>query len=180
MAPGLLVTVEHPFPALTKTSPVAPPTPPDTPSDSSPLVRIRSWTSVSEDKKSERDGQLQAYGDWRLPVSVRADPRKNVTSLLLTKLTKRERDIVRLDATALVDHIRLRHYSSLEVTIAFCKSASAAQDLTNCLTEIFFGEALEQAEQLDRHLAETGRVVGPLHGLPVSVKDHILLKGKVK
>ena len=60
---------------------------------------------------------------------------------------------------------------------AFCHVAAIAQDLTNCLTEILFDEALRRAAELDRHLDETGQVVGPLHGLPVSIKDHILVKG---
>jgi hypothetical protein len=41
---------------------------------------------------------------------------------------------------------------------------------TSCLTEIFFVEAMERARALDQHLADTGETVGPLHGLPVSLK----------
>ncbi|KAF8753954.1 Amidase [Rhizoctonia solani] len=68
--------------------------------------------------------------------------------------------------------------TSVEVTTAFCKAAYAAQELTNCLTEIMFTQALVRAQELDDHLAETGQVVGPLHGVPVSIKDHILVKGE--
>ena len=42
---------------------------------------------------------------------------------------------------------------------------------TNCLTEILFPEALERAKFLDDYLAEKGVTVGPLHGLPISLKD---------
>jgi amidase len=45
---------------------------------------------------------------------------------------------------------------------------------TFCLTEIFFGEALVRAKKLDEHLAETGKAVGPLHGLPISLKVSFL------
>lgn len=41
-----------------------------------------------------------------------------------------------------------------------------------------FREALERAKSLDRHLKEHGTVVGPLHGLPVSIKDSFRVKGK--
>lgn len=48
---------------------------------------------------------------------------------------------------------------------------------TNCLTEIFIEEALERASQLDAFLRENGRVVGPLHGLPISLKDQFCVRG---
>lgn len=37
--------------------------------------------------------------------------------------------------------------------------------------------ALEEARRLDRELAETGRLAGPLHGVPVVVKDQIETAG---
>ena len=48
---------------------------------------------------------------------------------------------------------------------------------TNCLTEIFVERALERAAWLDEQLKSTGKVVGPLHGLPISLKDQIRIKG---
>ena len=36
---------------------------------------------------------------------------------------------------------------------------------------------LNRAEELDEHLKTTGEVVGPLHGLPMSLKDQIRIKG---
>ena len=47
--------------------------------------------------------------------------------------------------------------------IAFAKAAVVAQDVTNCLTKIFIKEALDQAQELDKHLEVSGNVVGPLH-----------------
>jgi hypothetical protein len=41
---------------------------------------------------------------------------------------------------------------------------------TNCLTEIFIDRALERARELDEVLGRTGKIVGPLHGLPISLK----------
>lgn len=43
--------------------------------------------------------------------------------------------------------------------------------------EIFFDDAYEQARHLDEHLAKTGTPVGPLHGVPVSLKDQFHVKG---
>ena len=37
--------------------------------------------------------------------------------------------------------------------------------------------ALQQADALDAHLAKTGKTIGPLHGMPVSLKDQFYVKG---
>jgi amidase len=49
---------------------------------------------------------------------------------------------------------------------------------TNCLSDAFFDEAIQSAKALDDHLDRTGKVVGPLHGLPISLKDNFNIKGK--
>jgi amidase len=46
------------------------------------------------------------------------------------------------------------------------------------LTVIFFEEALETARELDKHLRSTGKPRGPLHGLPISIKDNFHIRGK--
>ena len=48
---------------------------------------------------------------------------------------------------------------------------------TNCLTEIFVDRALARAKEVDDFLAATGKPIGPLHGLPISLKDQFTLKG---
>ncbi|KAF4815371.1 Acetamidase [Colletotrichum tropicale] len=67
--------------------------------------------------------------------------------------------------------------TSEEVTVAFCKRAALAQQLINCLTEIFFAEGIARAKELDKLFKETGKPTGPLHGLPISVKDSFKVKG---
>lgn len=47
----------------------------------------------------------------------------------------------------------------------------------NCLTEICFDEALEAARKLDKSFNATGKLQGPLHGLPISIKDHVNVAG---
>lgn len=47
----------------------------------------------------------------------------------------------------------------------------------NCLHEIFFDEAVAAASALDAYFAKHRRPVGPLHGLPVSLKDQFHIKG---
>jgi amidase len=40
-------------------------------------------------------------------------------------------------------------------------------------------KALARAKELDDYLAKTGKVTGPLHGLPVSLKDTFPIKGLI-
>lgn len=47
----------------------------------------------------------------------------------------------------------------------------------NAFLEVFEAEALERAETLDRLLAETGRLIGPMHGVVIGIKDVICYKG---
>ncbi|KIL63891.1 hypothetical protein M378DRAFT_192787 [Amanita muscaria Koide BX008] len=68
-------------------------------------------------------------------------------------------------------------WSSVEVTTAFAKRAIIAHQLTNCLTEVFIDRALKRAAWLDDQLKSTGNTVGPLHGLPLSLKDQINIHG---
>lgn len=46
----------------------------------------------------------------------------------------------------------------------------------NCLLDIFFSTALQDADALDAYFAKHNRPIGPLHGLPVSLKDAFHVK----
>ena len=74
--------------------------------------------------------------------------------------------------------LRSGEYTSTEVTVAFCKRAAVAQQLTGCCTEMFFDEAIARAQELDEYMDRTGKPLGPLHGLPISLKDLHNVKGK--
>lgn len=47
---------------------------------------------------------------------------------------------------------------------------------TRCLTEVLFDKALERAHDLDT-LRSSGKLAGPLHGLPISIKDSFQVAG---
>lgn len=74
------------------------------------------------------------------------------------------------DATTILERIRQRAWSAEEVTRAFCKRAAMAHQLVRCLMDVDFEGAIQQARNLDAYQAESGQVVGPLHGLPISLK----------
>lgn len=91
--------------------------------------------------------------------------------------TSEELEITDATASDVVKQIASRTWSSKAVTQAICKRAAVAQQLINCITEICFEDALARAEELDAVLAKTGKTIGPLHGLPISLKDQFNVKG---
>ncbi|KZT72884.1 amidase [Daedalea quercina L-15889] len=143
---------------------------------SSKMAETCNWREVAARKTRDRQALLDRWPEWRLKEEV-PESTTDVANLPTSQLTAREYEIVHLDATSLVEYIRDQRYTSTEVLKAFCHVAVIAQRLTNCLTEIMFEEGLQRAAELDRLLEEKGQVVGPLHGLPVSIKDHIRVKG---
>lgn len=44
------------------------------------------------------------------------------------------------------------------------------------MTELLPKRALERAAYLDEYLKKHGKPVGPLHGIPISVKEHMGMK----
>ncbi|KAE8557441.1 hypothetical protein TMatcc_004893 [Talaromyces marneffei ATCC 18224] len=118
--------------------------------------------------------------EWRLasvpPVGEVADVLEYIRKCNL--LSAGELSITETsDVNTLLHKLASRQLSSLEVTKAFAKRAMLAHQLTNCCTEIFLEDAFDRARQLDDYLEQTGELIGPLHGLPVSIKDLFDVKG---
>ncbi|ORY24225.1 amidase signature domain-containing protein [Naematelia encephala] len=82
-----------------------------------------------------------------------------------------------IDATDILAAIKNRKWSAEQVCLAFGKRACIAHQLTSCLSAIFIEEGLSRARELDEYYRRTGKLVGPLHGLPFDVKEHYRLKG---
>ncbi|BFZ64119.1 hypothetical protein YB2330_005258 [Saitoella coloradoensis] len=92
-------------------------------------------------------------------------------------LTPRALAITNLPTEDLLHRLHLREITAVETAWAFLRRASVAQVAVNCLTELMPEEALERAAFLDAVIETTGQPVGPLHGLPISLKEHIGLAG---
>lgn len=135
-----------------------------------------SWKDLVADKKQRQTASIPR--EWLItppPGSVR-DVRGVPEECGL--LSPKELEITNtVDVELILRNLAIAKWTAVEVTLAFYKRAIVAQQVVNCLTEIFVERALARAKELDAHLEATGKVVGPLHGLPISLKDQISIKG---
>ncbi|KAK9446659.1 amidase signature domain-containing protein [Limtongia smithiae] len=133
------------------------------------------YIAISAAKKKSLLEAIPA--EWHVVVPADTD---NLTKFAETcgVLTPREIEITAAyDAVALLERVHAGKYTSLEVAVAFCKRAAIAHQAINCCTEIFFERAYEVAKKQDEYFVANGKPMGPLHGLPVSIKDSYNLRG---
>ncbi|KAG6827461.1 hypothetical protein H0H92_011700 [Tricholoma furcatifolium] len=136
------------------------------------------WKELVSDKKARQKASIPS--SWIIePEDLPSPDVLNVTTIPEASglLTPREVEITSTPVDVLVKNLATSQWSSVDVTTAFGKRAIIAHQLTNCLTEIFIERALVRAAELDAHLKSTGTPVGPLHGLPISLKDQVNIKG---
>lgn len=129
------------------------------------------WQDIAAEKKAEQLSRIPR--DWHIPENLRTDatdlrPLAEASAIL----TDLELEITseKYDATSLLAKIADGTFTAADVVTAFCKRAAVAQQVCNCLTEIMFFEAIEAAKELDKTYKQTGKTVGPLHGLPMTFK----------
>ncbi|KIX07995.1 uncharacterized protein Z518_02649 [Rhinocladiella mackenziei CBS 650.93] len=141
------------------------------------------WQAIARRKQAERSQCIPAK--WLIPTRLLPkdpptlqDGPQNVLDLPRQCLSQAEIAITENHTVAtLVSAITSRRLSAVEVTEAFCHRAAIAQQLTNCLTEPLFESAINRAKKLDAYLQEHGKPFGPLHGLPISMKDTFNIEG---
>lgn len=131
------------------------------------------WRDQSKKAKAFRDASLAkvepplAALPTPLPVNSQALPKQH--------LTAREYDLTQnYDAIQLLAQLRSKTLTSEELTRAFLRRAALAQHALNCVTELLWDEALARA----RHLDALPSPAGPLHGLPVSIKQQHGMRGR--
>lgn len=137
---------------------------------------MSTWESIARRKQEERASRIPKQ--WLLPSSIQKD-RLNVLNVPRESgiLTQDELRLTEHDATTLLSGLLGGLLKSVDVVTAVCKRAAIAQQVTNCLTEIFFEDAVARAKELDDYFAREGRPIGLLHGLPISLKDSFKVKG---
>lgn len=134
------------------------------------------WQSLAKSKLASINQSIP--NKWRLAAIPSAEEQRDVTGDPITQwLSQREVEITETDATHIVENTSSGQWSAQEVITAFCHRASLAHQLVSCLHETFFDAAVEDAKKLDRYYAQHHGPIGPLHGLPVSLKDQFHVKG---
>ena len=88
-----------------------------------------------------------------------------------------ERGLWSLSAVELAPMIRAREVSCVEVTASVLERIAAHNGRINAIVRDCSEEALRAAAEKDREV-ERGADLGPLHGIPVTVKENVDVKGQ--
>lgn len=89
-------------------------------------------------------------------------------------------DYISADVETISSNIRQRRWKAADVMRAFVRQAAQAHTRTNCLTEILFVQAIQEAEALDEWIitaSDQQLNEKSLLGVPVSLKDQIDVTG---
>jgi amidase len=158
-------------------------------------IANKGWEQISQDKRA---ALLDCIPEkWRIPTDLLPpESQLDITGFPVESgwFSVEELEITSKSAVELLGKLVKGEWSAYDVTSAFCKRAAAAHQLvwersmcdlnfvnrtiqTNCLSEVLFESALSTARSLDDVLKRTGKPKGPLHGLPISIKDNFMVKG---
>lgn len=86
--------------------------------------------------------------------------------------------IVYQSAEQLARAIREKTMSSVELATAFIKQIEHVNPMINAIFQVDPERILSQAQLLDEALSK-GQLYGPLHGVPITIKDNLNTKGMV-
>jgi amidase len=87
-------------------------------------------------------------------------------------------ELVYTSATSLAQAIRDKRVSSQEVVEAYIHRIEAVNPQLNAVVQLIADTAITQARQADAALAR-GEVKGPLHGVPITIKDSFDTEGVI-
>ncbi|KMP02148.1 hypothetical protein CIRG_09971 [Coccidioides immitis RMSCC 2394] len=161
-------------------------------------TNISPWQNIVARKREARNKALKPFltdnlnhrGEWVVSVAERSQTGSEKTQIIT--------DISSIEV--LHQQLEKGVFTAEDVVLAYIKRFGCSVDyiaftdavtltgvfigqqlpikwLTNAITEVLFEDALKQAQELDKTFAETGRLQGPLHGIPISLKDQFNVKG---
>ena len=95
-----------------------------------------------------------------------------------TASTDKTDDLIYMSATKVAQLIREKKVSSVEVTKAYIDRQLAVNDRLNAVVMNCYSRALTEAQAADAALAK-GEIKGPLHGVPMTIKDSLDTEGVI-
>jgi amidase len=135
----------------------------------------RHWQEIAKEAQEHRDLTISNLSPAAPKVPENLP--KKVTSIANEVLDARTLLITSLAPDELLAFIARGKLSVVDVTTAYLQRTAIAQGLVNCITELLSTSALKRAKELDAYYQQHKRPIGALHGLPISVKEHICFKG---
>ncbi len=135
----------------------------------------RPWQDIAQEAQDYRDATINELSPAAPEIPSQIP--KNVMHFPEKLLRQNDWDTTSLHLEELIPLLQQGQISAVEATSAYLQRAVVAQGVTNCLTELLPTQALERARELDAYFEKHQKPVGPLHGLPISAKEHVGFKG---
>ncbi|KAI9712711.1 MAG: Acetamidase [Bogoriella megaspora] len=133
------------------------------------------WKAIAKQKRDSIFASIPS--EWHISSVPSVKEQRDVTGQFIQQyLSGREIEITETDAVDIGKKTKTGQWTAVEVTKAFCHRAALAHQLVNCLHETFFDAAVGEAQKLDDYYATHKQPIGPLHGIPVSLKDQFHVK----
>jgi amidase len=138
----------------------------------------KTWEEIVANRRQILNNQIP--NAWRLKLpSVKELPCVQDHAAITELLNPIEVEITNTSTLEIIKHLQSGQWTSEETVTAFCKRAALAQQALNCATDLLFDEAIKTAKEYDSFLKSTGKTKGPLHGLPISIKDAFDVAGHI-
>ncbi|KAG7010017.1 hypothetical protein G7Y79_00001g002890 [Physcia stellaris] len=140
------------------------------------MMNSSSWENVAQDVQEYRDVTLD-HVEPPIPEVPSPLPQNSI-DLARILLSERETGITETSTKDLVSSLASAKLSSTEVTNAFSFGAPDWHKNSYRISNFFqvIVAALARAQELDEYMKEHEKPLGPLHGLPISVKEHMGMK----
>ncbi|KAK6543755.1 hypothetical protein TWF694_000488 [Orbilia ellipsospora] len=140
-------------------------------------VQTGPWQDIALERQAHRDRSIAAVSPPIPSIKNASKLPLNVLNTARSMLTPRETKITEMGSMELLEEMANGGLTAVEVTNAFLRRAGVAQKLVNCVVELMPETALSRARFLDEYYRKNKKTIGPLHGLPISVKEHVGIKG---
>lgn len=147
------------------------------PSEPNGDFRSEGWEEIASRKRVQRDHAIEAW--QQNPPSLPPTGTTCVQQWPLESRALSARDVTITEAlpSFILRMASTGAWTAEEITSAFINRTIIAHYLTNPLTEVLFERGHRRAQELDQYRTTHGKTVGPLHGLPISLKDVFDIKG---